>query len=79
MPKHRRLQATEAEIARPRHVGGIAIGMRNPRFRKRNRAIVAAPGPLVDDRTAGIAQPKQLGDLVIGFSAASSRVRPSSS
>ena len=68
VPQHRGLQPAEAEIQIALQLGRIAIGVRQPRRRQRNRAIVAGLRQPIDDRTAGIPEPQQLGDLVVRFS-----------
>src|SRR5258706_15550626 len=65
MAQDRRFQSAEAEIAAARQMRRIPIDMRQPGFRERHRAVVAAAGKTIDDRPTRISQVQQLGDLVV--------------
>src|SRR6185369_3510711 len=68
MSQHGCLEPTEAEITCARKFRGIAIRMRQPDARQRDRAIVASRGEAVDDGTTRIPELQQFRDLVVGLS-----------
>ena len=65
--EHRRLHAAEAEVEPAVPLRRVAVAVREACRRQVDRRVVAGGGQPVDHRAAGITQPDQLGDLVVGL------------
>src|SRR5262245_28128390 len=65
MPQHRGLETAETEIQIALQFGCVAIGVGETGRWQRDGAVVAGFRQPIDDRTAGISETEELGNLVV--------------